>query len=481
MLQFNSYTVLYCVFRKLPASTSGNGERVNRHETSNDDQPLCSNHMEVTPGVCNKTSTMNGVASQLLLVGKSCSQQVAEKSSTCHLDSCSDNAAVIQCANNTGRVGDRDMMPHPGSPLQQAHSSKVLSTDYKTSEQDVLSTAMFTSPPTCVSDHKVGMIHWTKMDVPFEDESPTPPVNNPVCSTPDQSHTTLRMSRSPSIPLQNITLDCCNKVDVTPVVLPKRMIALEGLYQADSPDVDHIHDSLDMFDDTALSVPDNQPVNDHLDMFDNTAALVANPVNSNQDGVADNIKLCSQKPVKDDQNVLDDLFDNTASLVPPSNQPVQDNQDDIDMVVDTAPYNKPVKNSQDGNDASVGTASLHTDNQPIKDSQDSQISAPHDKFVDGQDNKFPATLTNEAIKTDQNVIFDKASAVEPSHKPVKDDQSVDVISPVLFTPDQASLPHGHNDSPMDTSPSSAIGDSISTQVSFTILHVTVKPATRYIK
>ena len=55
-------------------------------------------------------------------------------------------------------------------------------------------------------------------------------------STSDKLHATLRMSQSPCISLQNIPVEDANfKVDVTPVVLPKRMIALEGLYQADSP------------------------------------------------------------------------------------------------------------------------------------------------------------------------------------------------------------------------------------------------------
>ena len=457
--------IVYCINRKLTASTSDHDKRITRH-TSSSDQPSCSNHMEVTPSlndvVYNKT-TMNSVVSQSLLVEQPCPLQQVTGSSMHHLNG-GDNVTVTV----TDGVTDADMTSRPSSSLQQAHSSNMLPTEGRTSEQDVLSSAVFTSPsPTCVSDHapcvsdhKVEVTHRICVDDPLEDESPTP-VNIPVCSsTPDKSHTTLRMSRSPSIPLQNVSVGNhpCYKVDVTPVVLPKRMIALEGLYQADSPELDHDHDSLDMFDDLAPSVPSNQQVNDDLDM---TTTFVTNPINNDQNGVIDSITPCNQ-PVKD--NLGDSLV--------PNKEPGKDNQHCIDLIVGTAPSvpsNQPV--NQESIDMIVDTAPNY---QPVKGNQDSQFidAVPHNKLVsDNQDgldlfdDEVPAAPSKQWIKADQNGV-DKTSTVRPTNQPVKDDQNIDVISPALFTPDQASLPHGHNNSPMDTlSSSPALGDSISTQVS----------------
>jgi len=393
-------------------------------------------------------SNITSIASQLLLVEQPCHLQQVTGSSVPCLDG-GDNVTVIQCVTVTSGTADTNMASHPSSPLYQAHSSSVLPTEGKTSEQDVLSTAMCTSPlPIHVSDHK------TCVDDPLEDESPTP-VNTSMCSTPDKTHTTLRMSRSPSIPLQNVSVETCYKMDVTPVMLPKRMVALEGLYQADSPEVDHDHDSLDMFDDMVPSVPSDQQVNDGLDMFDNTATLVPN------------------QPGKDCVNLIVDA----ASV--PSNQPVMSNQNSINMIADTAsftPNNRAAKSNQDGINVIVETAPVITCVQPVKENQNDQFSdaVSHKRLVKGDLDQVPAARSKKLIKAHQSDLdlCDRTSTVHPANEPFKEDQNVEVISPALFTPNQASLPHGHNYSPMDTSPSSsspALGDSISSQVSCSIV------------
>lgn len=101
----------------------------------------------------------------------------------------------------------------------------------------------------------------------LDDKSPAPiPPQDDVplcCSTPDKmecgSSEAKRMSRSPSIPLQNTSMKM-TKVDVTPIVLPQRMIALEGLYPDDSDSNQCINSSLDLFDDPLI--PSSQSKND---------------------------------------------------------------------------------------------------------------------------------------------------------------------------------------------------------------------------
>ena len=446
--------------------------------------------MEVTSSlndvVCESNTT--SIASRSLLVEQLCPLQQVTGSSVPCLDG-GDNVTVIQCVPITSGTADTNMTSDPSLPLYQVHSSSILPTEGRTSEQDVLITAMCTS--TCVSDYR------TCVDDPLEEESPTP-VNTPMCSTPAKSHTTLRMSRSPSIPLQNVSVETCYKVDATPVVLPKRMVALEGLYQADSPEVDHDHDSLDMFDDMVPSVPGDQQVNDGLDMFDNTSTTEINPVSDDQvDMMVDNT---FNQSIKDNQNGIDDLFHNTASLVPnqpgkdcdnlivdsvSSNQPVMSNQNSINMIADTAsftPNNPAAKSNQDGINVIVDTGPVVTSVQPVKENQNGQISdaVSHKRLVKDDLDQVPAEHSNKLIKANQSdiAVCDKTSIVYPAKEPFKEDQNVGVISSALFTPNQASLPHGHNDSPMDTSPlsssSPALGDSISTQVS--CMHcITVRP------
>jgi len=451
----------YCLVRKLTTSISDHDKRVTRQTSS--DWPSSSNHAEVTSSlddvVCNNT-TMNSVVSQSLLVDQPCPLQQMRGSSILCPDDGGDSVTVIQHITGTANT---NLTSHPSSPLHQACG---FPTEGRNSE-DVSAMCTSPRPPTCMDG--------TCVDDPLEDESPTP-VSIPVCSIPNKSHTTRCMSRSPSIPLQNISVETCYKVDVTPVVLPKRMVALEGLYQADSPELDH--DSLDMFDDMAPSVPCDQLVN----MFDNTATLVTNPVNDHDDVMIDNIMPL----VKENQDGFDDLFDNTTSLVPnnqpgkdcvnpivdtvpvSSNQPVEGSQNNINMIADIAPLisnYQPVKDNQDGKTEIVDTALVVTSLQPAKDNQGSQFSniVSYNTFVKG-DPKVPTAHSNKLIKA----YLDSCDNMQPTNKPFKDDQNAEVISPALFTPDQASLLHGYDSSPMDTSPSStspALGDSISTQVS----------------
>ena len=129
-------------------------------------------------------------------------------------------------------------------------------------QEDVFSVKLFTSSSSMATD-----------DAPLDNTAPAIAQQNKIChrlleekllipslqqdaplccSTPDKmecnSLEAKRLSRSPSIPLQNTSAKMA-KVDVTPTVLPQRMIALEGLYPDDSTDSDHSHDSLDLFDD----------------------------------------------------------------------------------------------------------------------------------------------------------------------------------------------------------------------------------------
>ena len=139
-------------------------------------------------------------------------------------------------------------------------------------QQDMLSIALFTSssmPNDAVAlDNEatspVTLPQDELCDNLFEEESPTPVHQQEVpmcCSTPDKSEcgSSRHMSRSPSIPLQNTSAKMAI-VNVTPVALPQRMIALEGLYPEDLTDSDHSHDSLDLFDDTVI--PSNQSKDD---------------------------------------------------------------------------------------------------------------------------------------------------------------------------------------------------------------------------
>lgn len=141
------------------------------------------------------------------------------------------------------------------------------------SEQDMLSMKLFTSSSSTANDALNNNIspavrHDDKVcDNLLEEESPTPILQQDAplrCSTPDKmecnSLKTQHMSRSPSIPLQNKSIKM-NKVDVTPVVLPERVIVLPGLYSEDSVDSDHSHDSLDLFDDQVI--PSSQSKGDH--------------------------------------------------------------------------------------------------------------------------------------------------------------------------------------------------------------------------
>ena len=142
-------------------------------------------------------------------------------------------------------------------------------------KQDMLSIALFTSSSS-IPNNAVALDSNTTSPVTlpqdklydnlFEEESPTPVHQQEVpmcCSTPDKSECepsdTRHMSRSPSIPLQNTPAKMAI-VNVTPVALPQRMIALEGLFPEDLTDSDHSHDSLDLFDD--IAIPSNQSKDD---------------------------------------------------------------------------------------------------------------------------------------------------------------------------------------------------------------------------
>ena len=154
------------------------------------------------------------------------------------------------------------------------------------SEQDMLSMKLFTSSSSTANDAlnnnniSPAVRHDDKVcDNLLEEESPTPILqqNAPLrCSTPDKmecnSLKTQHMSRSPSIPLQNTSIKM-NKVDVTPVVLPERVIVLPGLYSEDSVDSDHSHDSLDLFDDQVI--PISQSKGDHNQTITSPALFTA--------------------------------------------------------------------------------------------------------------------------------------------------------------------------------------------------------------
>ena len=133
-------------------------------------------------------------------------------------------------------------------------------------QQDMLSMKLFTSSSYASNDDALdknnispAVQHCDKVcNNLLEEESPTPVLQQDAplrCSTPDKmecsSSETQCMSRSPSIPLQNTSTKMA-KVDVTPVVLPERVIALVGLYSEDSADSDHSHDSIDLFDDQVI-------------------------------------------------------------------------------------------------------------------------------------------------------------------------------------------------------------------------------------
>lgn len=152
-----------------------------------------------------------------------------------------------------------------GSGIEQQGSGTI-------EQQDMLSVALFTSSSSSagniigISEKKISPavnIVTTQQEIlcnQLLEESPTPDLQQDApmhCSTPDKmmqcgSLETKHMSRSPSIPLQNTSMKMA-KVDVTPVALPQRMIALEGLYPEDSTDSDHSHDSLDLFDDPVIT------------------------------------------------------------------------------------------------------------------------------------------------------------------------------------------------------------------------------------
>ena len=153
------------------------------------------------------------------------------------------------------------------------------------SEQDMLSMKLFTSSSSTANDALNNNIspavrHDDKVcDNLLEEESPTPILQQDAplrCSTPDKmecnSLKTQHMSRSPSIPLQNKSIKM-NKVDVTPVVLPERVIVLPGLYSEDSVDSDHSHDSLDLFDDQVI--PSSQSKGDHNQTITSPALFTA--------------------------------------------------------------------------------------------------------------------------------------------------------------------------------------------------------------
>lgn len=143
-------------------------------------------------------------------------------------------------------TSDDDLERQEGGNVdqQEMFSVKLLPSSTTTNDADVLMNKSNNSPAMAEQ-------------VPLEEESPTPILQQdaPLCSTPDKmecgSLDTKHMSRSPSIPLQNTSVKMA-KVDNTPTVLPQRMIALEGLYNDESTDSDHDHDSLDLFDDSVI-------------------------------------------------------------------------------------------------------------------------------------------------------------------------------------------------------------------------------------
>ena len=141
--------------------------------------------------------------------------------------------------------------------ITEHDDTMVTSNNAGSEQQDMLSVAMFPSPSSkpAALDNDISSAEVLQL---LEEESPTPVLQQQdvpmCCSTPDKmecgSLDTRCTSTSPSIPLQNTSAKMV-KVDATPVVLPHRRVALEGLYE-DSTDSDHSHDSLDLFDDQVI-------------------------------------------------------------------------------------------------------------------------------------------------------------------------------------------------------------------------------------
>jgi len=179
------------------------------------------------------------------------------------------------------------------SPIEQSHdlenlrehehtdNAQITNDSCKGQQDDMLSVTLF---PSSLPNNYVGTsdknnissaVTQKDCDHLLEEESPTPILQQDVplcCSTPDKmecgSLEAKHMSRSPSIPLQNTSIKMSAKVDATPVVLPQRMMALEGLYPDDSSDCDSHnnldlddHNSLELFDDPLI--PSSQSKDDH--------------------------------------------------------------------------------------------------------------------------------------------------------------------------------------------------------------------------
>ena len=191
------------------------------------------------------------------------------------------------CLENIREDNDTEVTNNDGGMEQQGAIVE---------REDMLSIALFPSSSSMPNDADVldsnNISPATVLQL-LEDESPTPVLQQEdvpmCCSTPDkmecESSETKRMSRSPSIPLQNTSVKMA-KVDVTPIVLPHRKVALEGLYE-DSTDSDHSHDSLDLFDDPVI--PSSQLKDDQNVTITSPALLTADQRSSMPSHHVDNV------------------------------------------------------------------------------------------------------------------------------------------------------------------------------------------------